>query len=279
MTLPWLSMLWLLPLVGSLLIILMPAEVEKLAKWVGLFISVLVLLVAVIITAGFKVGGAPYQLIESHQWIPAFGAGYTLGVDGIAMVLVLLTTVLIPLLLVAGWNDGGERGAPAYIALMLAIESMVLISVVSLDVLLFYVFFEAMLIPMYFLIGGFGKGAGRSRAAVKFLLYNLFGGLIMLAAVIGLYVVTAKHGTGTFDFREIVAGFSSGRCGADPGVIKALFLGFMFAFAHQGADMAVPPLAARCLRGGHAGDRGTDHRGDGQGRHLRHAALLPAAVS
>jgi len=109
-TLPWLSILWLLPLVGSLLIVLMPAEVEKLAKWVGLFISVLVLLVAVIITAGFKVGGAPYQFAESHQWIPAFGAGYTLGVDGIALVLILLTTVLIPVLLVAGWNDGGERG-------------------------------------------------------------------------------------------------------------------------------------------------------------------------
>jgi NADH-quinone oxidoreductase subunit M len=119
----------------------------------------------------------------------------------------------------------------AYVALTLAIESMVLISVIALDVLLFYVFFEAMLIPMYFLIGGFGQGPGRSRAAVKFLLYNLFGGLIMLAAVIGLYVVTARGGSGSFDFRDIVAGFASGRYSADPAVIKALFLGFMFAFA------------------------------------------------
>ena len=139
----------------------------------------------------------------------------------------------MPLLLVAGWNDGGERsrGTQAYIALTLTIESMVLISVVSLDVLLFYVFFEAMLIPMYFLIGGFGGGAHRSRAAVKFLLYNLFGGLIMLAAVIGLYVVTAEHGPGTFDFRQIVAAVSSGSLGASSAVLKALFLGFMFAFA------------------------------------------------
>ena len=106
------------------------------------------------------------------------------------------------------------RGTQAYVALTLTIESMVLISVVSLDVLLFYVFFEAMLIPMYFLIGGFGGGAQRSRAAVKFLLYNLFGGLIMLAAVIGLYVVTAQHGTGTFDFRQIVAAVSTGSLGA-----------------------------------------------------------------
>lgn len=248
---PWLSVLWLVPLAGSVLIILMPPGLRQLAKWTGLVFGVLTLAVAVVVTLGFKTGGAPYQFVEKHQWIPAFGAGYTLGVDGIAVVLVLLTAVLIPVLQVAGWNDGGERtqvdgddllrpaspslqssrGVHAYIALTLAIESMVLISVIALDVLLFYVFFEAMLIPMYFLIGGFGGGPGRSRAAVKFLLYNLFGGLIMLAAVIGLYVVTSQHGSGTFDFREIVAGVASGRYGADSAVFKALFLGFMFAFA------------------------------------------------
>ena len=131
---------------------------------------------------------------------------------------------------------------------------------------------------MYFLIGGFGDGAHRSRAAVKFLLYNLFGGLIMLAAVIGLYVVTAKNGSGTFDFRQIVAAVATGSLGASSGVLKALFLGFMFAFADQGAAVAVPPLAARRRSGVDAGNRGADHRGDGQGRHLRHAALLPAVV-
>jgi NADH-quinone oxidoreductase subunit M len=233
-TVPWLSVLWLLPLGGSVLVILLPPGLRRLAKWTGLVVGVLTLAVAIVVTVGFKSGGGPYQFVESHSWIPAFGATYSLGVDGIAVVLVLLTAVLIPVLQVAGWNDGSERsprGVHAYIALTLAIESRVLISVVALDVLLFYVFFEAMLIPMYFLIGGFGGGAGRSRAAVKFLLYNLFGGLIMLAAVIGLYVVTAEHGSGTFDFREIVAGVASGRYGADSAVFKALFLGFMFAFA------------------------------------------------
>ncbi len=230
---PWLTVLWLVPLAGSVLIILLPSGLRRLAKWTALIVSVLTLAVAIVIATGFKPSGAPYQFVENHSWIPAFGASYNLGVDGIAVVLVLLTAVLIPLLVVAGWNDGGERtrGVHAYVALTLAIESMVLISVIALDVLLFYVFFEAMLIPMYFLIGGFGKGLGRSRAAVKFLLYNLFGGLIMLAAVIGLYVVTAQHGSGTFDFREIVAGVASGRYGADPAVFKTLFLGFMFAFA------------------------------------------------
>lgn len=234
---PWLSVLWLVPLAGSVLVILLPPGLRQVAKWTGLTFGLATLAVAIVVTAGFKTGShpgaGPYQFVESHQWIPAFGAGYTLGVDGIAVVLVLLTAVLIPVLQVGGWNDGGEgtRGVHAYVALTLAIESMVLISVVALDVLLFYVFFEAMLIPMYFLIGGFGGGSGRSRAAVKFLLYNLFGGLIMLAAVIGLYVVTSQHGSGTFDFREIVSGVTAGRYGADSAVFKALFLGFMFAFA------------------------------------------------
>jgi len=232
---PWLSVLWLVPLVGAVLTILLPPGQRQLVKWTGLFFGISTLAVALVIVAGFKTGSGhgTYQFVEYQHWIPAFGAGYSLGVDGIAMVLVLLTAVLIPLLQVAGWNDGGgrARGVHAYVALTLAIESMVLVSVVALDVLLFYVFFEAMLIPMYFLIGGFGGGSGKSRAAVKFLLYNLFGGLIMLAAVIGLYVVTSRQGSGTFDFRDIVAGVASGRYGADSAVFKALFLGFMFAFA------------------------------------------------
>ena len=111
---------------------------------------------------------------------------------------------------------------------------MVLISLVALDVLLFYVFFEAMLIPMYFLIGGFG-GAGRSKAAVKFLLYNLFGGLIMLAAVIGLYVVTASSDGVRRRARSTSApssaAVSTGELAVNPAIMNALFLGFMFAFA------------------------------------------------
>ncbi|MDI3315447.1 MAG: NADH-quinone oxidoreductase subunit M [Mycobacterium sp.] len=230
-TFPWLSALWLVPLAGAGVVMLLPGRAQPLAKGTGLIAGVLTLVVAVVITAGFDTAGAPYQFVESRPWIPAFGAGYTLGVDGIAVVLVLLTAVLVPLLMLAGWNDGGDhpRGPHAYVALTLTVESMVLISLISLDVLLFYVFFEAMLIPMYFLIGGFGHGDGRSRAALKFLLYNLFGGLIMLAAVIGVYVVSARHGGGTFDVRRLVTALSP--TGVDPLVLKALFGGFMFAFA------------------------------------------------
>lgn len=231
---PWLTVLWLLPLVGASLTLLLPKAQPLLAKYVALGTALLTLGVAVALGISFDPGGETFQFVESHWWIESFGARYALGLDGIALALVLLTTVLLPLLLVAGWNDPrvGES-TRVYVASILIVESMVLMSFCALDVLLFYVFFEAMLIPMYFLIGGFG-GPRRAGAAVKFLLYNLLGGLIMLAAVIGLYVVTAQSEVfdgGTFDFRQIAAAAEAGDLGVSPGVLNALFLGFMFAFA------------------------------------------------
>ncbi|WP_405137408.1 NADH-quinone oxidoreductase subunit M [Nocardia sp. NBC_01388] len=245
---PWLTMLWAVPMVGAALVLFFPAAWRSGARIFALLVSLGTLGIAIWLATQFKTGGAQYQFVESREWIPAFGAGYTLGIDGIALVLILLTAGLAPLLILAGWQDerevgNGPRVAHYYVALMLVVEAMVLISFTALDILLFYVFFEVMLIPMYFLIGGFGPRVGdpgmraqRSRAAVKFLLYNLFGGLIMLAAVIGLYVLTAReklglHGAGTFDFRVVMHAANSGQLGATPAVLNALFLGFMFAFA------------------------------------------------
>lgn len=231
-----LTALWVVPMVGAVVVILLPSKVF--AKYLALAVSLAVLLLAATLAVQFDPAGAQFQFVEDYPWIPTFGTGYILGLDGIALALVVLTAVLVPLLIVAGWHDAsdrsfGNRSTQSYLALTLAVEAMVLISLMALDVLLFYVFFEAMLIPMYFLIGGFG-GAGRSKAAVKFLLYNLFGGLIMLAAVIGLYVVTASSGafdSGTFDFRAIAAAVANGELNIDPALLNALFLGFMFAFA------------------------------------------------
>ncbi len=238
---PWLSVLWAVPTVGAAVVMLIPAARRELARWLALTISLVSLGLTIVVAVGFDPGGPRFQFVESHRWIPSFGTGYALGVDGIALVLVVLTAVLVPLLITAGWNDARDhtgwagRSTQAYFALLLAVEGMVIVSLVALDVLLFYVFFEAMLIPMYFLIGGFGQNRpAASRAAVKFLLYNLFGGLIMLAAVVGLYVVTAgsdAFDAGTFDFRAIAAAVSSGQFAMSPAVGNLLFGGFMFAFA------------------------------------------------
>ncbi|SNS27387.1 NADH-quinone oxidoreductase subunit M [Rhodococcoides kyotonense] len=231
---PWLTTLWVLPLVGAVAAVAVPRTRPDAAKIVAVAASLLTLAVAVVLVVQFEPGGADFQFVESQWWIESFGARYELGVDGIALVLILLTTVLLPLLLVAGWHDPRRgRSAHTYVASMLLVESMVLMSFCALDILLFYVFFEAMLIPMYFLIGGFG-GPGRAAAAVKFLLYNLAGGLVMLAAVVGLYVVTAQSDAfdaGTFSVREIAAAASAGELGVSSTVLNALFLGFMFAFA------------------------------------------------
>jgi NADH-quinone oxidoreductase subunit M len=240
---PWLTTLWLGPLVGAGIVVVLPRA--AVAKWAGLAASSAVLGVTGVIAFQFKTLGDRYQLVETHRWIPSFGAGYTVGIDGIALVLVVLTAVLVPILIIAGWNDVNQSvlATPTYVALILAVESMVMLSFIALDVLLFYVVFEAALIPLYFLIGRYG-GSGSSAAALKFLLYNLFGGLVMLAAIIGLYVVSGGARDGTMDFRALLAL----RPDADSAIQNLLFLGFMVAFAIKAPMWPfhtwLPPVAA-----------------------------------
>jgi NADH-quinone oxidoreductase subunit M len=254
---PLLTVTAALPAVGAVLTAALPAATNPrrrdLNKAIPLGLSLLTLALAIVQAVRFHPGGPRYQFTESHSWIANFGIGYTLGVDGIAVVLILLTAVLVPFVMLASWhdadpvaNDSGtferSRRTQGFFALILAVEAMVVISFEATDVFLFYVFFEAMLIPMYFLIGGFGDrtegedARQRSYAAVKFLLYNLLGGLVMLAAVIGLYVITAQQGIGanghgTFDLTTITQALASGKLHFSPVAENALFLGFMFAFA------------------------------------------------
>src|SRR4028119_16619 len=200
---------------------------EETSKQACLGVSLLVLLLAVLATVAFDAGAERFQLTTSVSWIPDFGVDFALGVDGIALVMLLLIGVLVPVVVLASWRDEptGHRSVKTFFAWLLLLESLMVGVFAATDVFLFYVFFEAMLVPMYFLIGSFG-GPRRQYAAVKFFLYSLVGGLVMLAAVIGLYVVSSSElGEGTFAFDALR------QIDIDPGVQKLLFLGFFVAFA------------------------------------------------
>jgi len=221
---PWLSVLALLPLAGAVLVALVPAAPGAPTPKLAAFgISVVTLVLAVVVALQYDVDGG-MQLTETHEWIGIFGAHYALGVDGLGLTLVLLTAVLVPVVVLASWRDADERGTAAFFAWMLALEGLALAVFMAQDVLLFYVVFEATLIPAYFLIGSFG-GVGRSQAAVKFLLYMLAGGLIMLASVVGLYAVSAAQGQPTYLISDLA------QLDIDTVTGRWLFLGFFIAFA------------------------------------------------
>lgn len=227
-TIPWLTILGVVPLVGALVVILLPRDRGALAKQVALGFALVTLILTVVMGLQFQADSlAPFQFVESYPWIPAFGISYSLGVDGIGLVLVALAATLVPVVILAGWNDvqPGDKSIKGYFALILVLETLMIGVFSATDVFLFYVLFEVMLIPVYFLIGRYG-GPNRSYAAVKFLIYSLVGGLLMLAALIGLYVVSAQElGQGTFDFAKLVG------LDMDPNTQKVLFLGFFIAFA------------------------------------------------
>ena len=168
------------------------------------------------------------QSVESYDWIPAFGISWTMGVDGISVALIVMAAILVPIVMIAGWWDAetaGRGSVKGFFSLILVLEALIIGVFAANDLFVFYVFFEAMLFPIYFLIGRFG-GPQRAYAAMKFLLYSLVGGLFMLASLIGLYVVSGRElGTGTFDFETLTT------LNMDPNTQKMLFLGFFFAFA------------------------------------------------
>lgn len=223
MTLPLLTLLGIIPMVGSLLVFTLRGHTAKL---VGLAFA--------LVTTGAGIAAimlqGPNDLSEQVTWIGAIGAHYALSLDGMAKVMVLVTIVLTPTVLVAEWDleEAGETsdgwGAQAFVALVLLLEGMALFVFMAADVLLFYIVFEATLIPMYFLIGGWG-GANRAAAAMKFLLYSLAGGLVMLAGVIGLIVASGRTGEPSL----LIADLANLDLGT--GLGRLAFLGFFFAFA------------------------------------------------
>jgi len=192
-----LTLLILVPLVGALVVPFLPAASARSA---ALGISAGTLGVAVGAALQYDLDGG-MQLEETHTWIESFGVSYALGLDGLGLLLVLLTVVLVPIVILADWHGGLENPRSFY-AWVLALEALSLAVFLATDVFLFYVVFEATLIPAYFLIGGFGRGK-RSAAALKFLMFQLAGGLVLLGSVIGLYVVSADAGSPSYLFNDL----------------------------------------------------------------------------
>jgi len=222
-----LTILGLLPLVGSAAVFLLPKGSDLLAKQVALAVSIVVAIAGLGMVFSFDRSATGFQFVEKYQWIPAFGINYALGVDGISLLLILLALILTPIVIAACWNEanGGRWSVKNFFGLILILETMMVGVFAATDIFLFYVFFEAMLIPVYFLIGGYGTGE-KAAAAVKFLLYSLFGGLLMLASIIGLYVISGNQlGAPTFDVTAL------SQLTIDPVTQRMLFLGFFIAFA------------------------------------------------
>jgi NADH-quinone oxidoreductase subunit M len=196
-------------LLGSVVVALLPKRSHALAKYVSLGVALVGLVIVAVMWIGvYKTDGANIQMEELHSWIPFLGANYHVGVDGVRLSLLAMSGVLLVVVIIAGWKDVDDReSVKGYFAWLLSVGGLAVLVFTSFDLLLFYIFFEASLIPIYFLIGRYG-GPQRAYAAVKFLLYSLLGGLFMLAALIALWVYSrqqgANGGIGTFDLTLLI---------------------------------------------------------------------------
>lgn len=240
---PFLFLLIVLPLLGAIVVAIIGRDEtgQDIAKKAAVGFALAELLVAVVMLVAFEPDGEQLQFTTSVSWIKSLGVSFSLGADGIALLMIVLTALLVPIVMIASWrreslgDDINEPGSddpdrPAsgsrarYFAWILLLEVFMIGVFAATDVFLFYVFFEAMLIPTYFLIGGYGSSRRRP-AAMKFIIYSLVGGLVMLGSVIGLYVVSRSEGAATFSWDALR------QMDIDSGTQTWLFLGFFIAFA------------------------------------------------
>jgi NADH-quinone oxidoreductase subunit M len=222
--LPVLTLLVLLPLVGGVAVLLLGRGRDRAARQVALATSLVTLGVAVIAWLQFDAASADYQFVERYSWLPDFGISYHVGLDGISLFLVVLTAFLTPIALLCSWESIEDR-VREFSFFMLALEAAMIGVFVSLDLFLFYLFWDAMLIPMYFLIGIWGYDR-RIYAAIKFMLYTMAGSVLMLVAIIWLaYQHEAAAGVLSFDLADLIA------LNIPAALQTWLFLAFAVAFA------------------------------------------------
>jgi NADH-quinone oxidoreductase subunit M len=212
-----------LPTIGAALVMAVPRERTTLIRWLALLASLATLAVVVRLFFTFDPASAQMQFLDRRAWVPALGIGYVVGVDGISLLLVALTAIIFPVALLSSWGSIAEKVKEFTVA-MLILETATVGTFLSLDLVLFYVFWEAVLIPMYFLIGIWG-GPNRTYAAVKFILYTMAASVLMLVAIVALYLAAAPPGGRTFDLlvlQEAALPLALGRW---------LFAAFTLAFA------------------------------------------------
>jgi NADH-quinone oxidoreductase subunit M len=217
------SIITFLPTAGAVLVLLVPRESRSLIRWFSLLVTLVTFVLSVRLLTSFE-SIAPMQMVKQVPWIPSLGISYKVGVDGISLFLVLLVTFIMPITVLASFSAIQNRVKEFFFS-MLILETAMIGAFVALDLFLFYVFWEAMLIPMYFLIGVWG-GERRIYAAVKFFIYTMIGSLLMLVAI--LYVVfafKAQTGVLTFDYSQLLGVVLS------PQQQWVVFLAFALAFA------------------------------------------------
>ena len=230
-----LTILILLPAVGALAIAghrFAPYRRETHYRWIALIFSLVTFALSLLLLTGDVGSGATsaFRFEQNVPWIGAIGARYHVGVDGMSLWLVILTTLLVPISVLSSWTSVEKRPL-AFFMFMLLLESAMIGVFVSLDLLLFYLFFEASLVPMFFLIGVWG-GERRIYAAGKFFIYTAVGSLLMLAGILALYFLYARQaGVGTFDYTVLLSALQAGSFIIDPRAGFWLFLAFALAFS------------------------------------------------
>src|SRR3989442_9894215 len=233
MTSQLLTIIALLPLAGAIALLLIgrgPRPNEGVLKWTALLFSLATFVLSLALPIGFSKGGG-LQFETNVEWIRAFNLGvrYHVAIDGLSLWLVILTTFLVPLALLSSWNSIHKRLREFLIA-MLGLETGMLGVFVAMDMFLFYLFWEVMLVPMYFLIGVWG-GERRIYAAIKFVIYTVVGSLLMLSGIIVLYYVHGSQALNyTFDIATITNDVRSGALVIDSTTQTFLFLAFAIAF-------------------------------------------------
>ena len=224
MTMPLLTLLVLVPLGGGLLVLLTGRDRDALARQLALAVSLVTFAISIFMWMKFDAASPEFQFVETHRWLPDFGIKYHVGVDGISMLLVVLSTFLTPIALLCSW-ESIEKRVKEFCFFMLVLESAMIGVFISIDLFLFYLFWDAMLIPMYFLIGVWGYDR-RIYASIKFILYTMAGSVLMLVAILWLaYNHQAVTHVPSFDLADLLA------MHIDPTTQTWLFLAFAVAFA------------------------------------------------